>query len=102
VKSGHFEGVARLASSYNEETFPYWWENQHGKFKGHFDIEWIYIKDINYRHFEGLKNDLDEDFVKSKDCDDISEETTKKALEIFKKYTKNKSIFSHFAFFDTR
>ena len=56
VKSGHFQGVARLASGYHEETFPFWWENQHGKFKGHFDIEWLYIKDITYRYFEGLRN----------------------------------------------
>lgn len=73
VKSGHFEGVARLISGYHEETFPFWWENQHGKFKGHFELEWIYIKDITYKHFDGLVNELGEDFVKSKDCDDISE-----------------------------
>jgi hypothetical protein len=80
VKSGHFEGVARLISGYHEETFPFWWENQHGKFKGHFELEWIYIKDITYKHFDGILNELGEDFVKSKDCDDISEETTRKVL----------------------
>jgi hypothetical protein len=47
-------------------------------------------------------NEQGEDFVKSKDCDDISEETTRKVLEIFKNYKKNKSIFSSFNFFDTR
>lgn len=25
VKSGMFEGVARLKSGYHEETFPFWW-----------------------------------------------------------------------------
>jgi len=65
--------VARLASGHFDETFPFWWENQHGKFKGHFEVEWIYVKDIGYRHFDGLKNELDEDLVKSKDCDDVNE-----------------------------
>lgn len=102
VKSGHFEGVARLVSGYHEETFPFWWENQHGKFKGHFDIEWLYIKDITYRHFEGLKNLEDEDVTKSRDCDELSQDTTNRMLAIFQNYSKNKSIFSSFQFFDER
>jgi hypothetical protein len=65
--------VARLASGYNEETFPFWWENQNGKFKGHFEIEWIYVKDITYKHFNGLKNKDGEEVTRSKDCDEISE-----------------------------
>lgn len=51
-----FEGVAKLVSNYNEETFPFWWQNHNNKFKGYFNIEWTYIKDINYKHFEGLYN----------------------------------------------
>ena len=38
VKSGMFEGVARLTSGINEETFPYWWEDHSLKFKGFFRI----------------------------------------------------------------
>lgn len=56
VKSGMFEGVARLKSAYHEETFPFWWENHTLKFKGYFEIEWVYIKDINNKHFSGLYN----------------------------------------------
>lgn len=69
VKSGMFEGVARLVSDYYEETFPFWWENHSLKFKGFFFIEWIYIKDVNYKHFDGLYNMDNEELVKSKDCD---------------------------------
>jgi len=49
-----FEGVARLVSGYHEESFPLWWENQSLKFKGFFCIEWLYIKDVNYKHLKGL------------------------------------------------
>ena len=96
VKSGHFEGVARLASGYHEETFPFWWENQHGKFKGHFDIEWLYIKDLTYRHFEGLKNQEGEDVTKSKDCDELSMEVTRRMFNSYANYSKDKSIFTSF------
>lgn len=42
-----FTGVARLASYHKEISFPYWWADYYNRFKGHFDIEWIYIKDID-------------------------------------------------------
>jgi hypothetical protein len=71
-----FEGVARLASEYYQESFPFWWENQSLKFKGFFIIEWIYIKDINYKHFDGLYNVENEEVTKSKDCDILDYETT--------------------------
>ena len=56
VKSGMFEGVAKLSSGMHEQTFPYWWENHTLKFKGFFKIEWVYLKDVNYKHFDQLFN----------------------------------------------
>ena len=56
VKSGMFEGVAKLVSGYYDDTFPFWWQNHTLKFKGYFLIEWIYIKDINNKHFNDLYN----------------------------------------------
>lgn len=38
VKSGMFEGVARLSSNIYEDTFPYWWEDFTQKFKDYFKI----------------------------------------------------------------
>lgn len=64
-----FEGVARLTSGFYDQTFPYWWENHTLKFKGIFKIEWVYLKDVNYKHFEGLKNYDKMDVTLSKDCD---------------------------------
>jgi len=91
-----FEGVARLVSDYYEETFPFWWENHSLKFKGFFFIEWVYIKDVNYKHFDGLYNMDNEEVVKSKDCDYIDPETTHEMLEIYQKRPVKRWIFDDF------
>jgi hypothetical protein len=97
-----FSGVARLASNYEEDTFPYWWENHTLKFKGHFKIEWIYIKDINNKHFINLENDEGEEVTTSNDCGSLNTPTTKRMLEIFDKRKTKKSVFTDFAFMDER
>jgi hypothetical protein len=51
-----FEGVARLTTGLVEDTFPYWWDDFTHKFKDYFNIEWVYIKDVNNCHFERLQN----------------------------------------------
>lgn len=51
-----FEAVARLNSNFIEDTFPYWWDDFSMKFKGYFKIEWVYIKDVAYKYFDGLYN----------------------------------------------
>lgn len=102
VKSGMFEGVARLKSGYHEETFPFWWENHTLKFKGYFELEWIYIKDVNNKHFSGLYNMEGEEVVKSKDCDTLDSETTLRMLNSFSTRKLKRSIFMDFAYMDER
>lgn len=97
-----FEGVARLKSGYHEETFPFWWENHTLKFKGYFELEWIYIKDVNNKHFEGLTNLEGEEVSKSKDCDIVDGETTVKMLNIFDEKQPKRNIFMDFAYMDER
>lgn len=75
-----FEGVAKLSSGLIEDTFPYWWDDFSHKFKDYFKIEWVYIKDVNFYHFERLYNSESEEVSNSKDCDMISTETTQKML----------------------
>lgn len=65
VKSGQFVGVARMKSNLKEETFPYWWHNT--KWKGHFEIEWLFIKDVTYKNFENLNNAMGMSVIRSKD-----------------------------------
>ncbi len=65
-------------------------------------IEWIYIKDVNYKHFEGLYNMDNEEVTKSKDCDVLDYETTNEMLEIFKKRPLKRWIFDDFDKMDDR
>lgn len=97
-----FEGVARLKSGYYEQTFPFWWENHTLKFKGYFEIEWVYIKDVNNKYFGGLYNMEGEDVVKSKDCDTLDTQTTMKMLNVFGKKKAKRNIFVDFAYMDER
>lgn len=102
VKSGMFEGVARLKSGYHEETFPFWWENHTLKFKGYFELEWVYIKDVNNKHFNSLYNTEEEEVIKSKDCDTLDSATTLKMLNVFHVRKSRRSIFMDFAYMDER
>lgn len=97
-----FEGVARLKSGYHEETFPFWWENHTLKFKGYFEIEWVYLKDINNKYFGGLYNNEGEEVVRSKDCDMLDSQTTLKMLSIFGQKKAKRNIFMDFAYMDER
>ncbi|KAL4495563.1 hypothetical protein ABPG72_020304 [Tetrahymena utriculariae] len=99
VKSGQFIGVAKLKSSFQEETFSYWWQPH--KFKGHFKIEWVFVKDVKQKAFEGLKNIVNDDISRSKDCTELNFEATgKKMLQIFKDTNSSTSIFKDFVYFD--
>lgn len=75
-----FEGVAKLVSNLIEDTFPYWWEDFTHKFKDYFKIQWVYIKDVNFYHFDKLYNAESEEVTASKDCDLIDPQTTQKML----------------------
>lgn len=54
VRSGQFVGVARLTSRYKEDSFPFWWQSK--KWKGHFNVQWLQVKDIVNKNFEHLNN----------------------------------------------
>ena len=49
--SGRYIGVARMINEFNDtKEFNYW--TQDSKWKGFFDVEWIYIKDIPFKCFK--------------------------------------------------
>ena len=54
VKSGQFVGVAKMASNIQDKNFPYWW--QMNKWRGQFQLKWLFIKDIPYKNFEKIYN----------------------------------------------
>jgi hypothetical protein len=49
--SGRYIGIAKMINQFNEnKQFNYW--TQDSKWKGYFDVEWIYIKDIPFKCFK--------------------------------------------------
>ena len=49
--SGRYIGVARMINEFNEsKEFNFW--TQDSKWKGFFDVEWIFIKDIPFKCFK--------------------------------------------------
>lgn len=51
--SGRYIGVARMSSEFNDsKEFNFW--TQDSKWKGFFDVEWIFIKDIPFKCFKNV------------------------------------------------
>lgn len=49
--SGRYIGVARMSSEFNDsKEFNFW--TQDSKWKGFFDVEWVFIKDIPFKCFK--------------------------------------------------
>eukprot|EP00828_Plagiopyla_frontata_P026586 TRINITY_DN3473_c0_g1_i2.p1 TRINITY_DN3473_c0_g1~~TRINITY_DN3473_c0_g1_i2.p1 ORF type:complete len:258 (+),score=55.54 TRINITY_DN3473_c0_g1_i2:39-776(+) len=101
VKSGQFEGVAKLTSELQQINFPYWW--QQGKWKSLFKIEWIYIKDVAYKFLDGIFNIDDMIITRSRDGTEVSwNENGQKMFKIFSEMDNNESIFNDFTELDDR
>ncbi|EGR27167.1 YTH YT521-B-like family protein, putative [Ichthyophthirius multifiliis] len=101
VKSGQFVGVAKLKSGFIDETFSYWWQPL--KFKGHFKLEWVFVKDVKQKNFEDLKNMCELPVSRSKDCTEVDfQQTGKRMLQIFQESDQKQSIFQEFTFMDER
>eukprot|EP00825_Cyclidium_porcatum_P039217 TRINITY_DN46_c0_g1_i2.p1 TRINITY_DN46_c0_g1~~TRINITY_DN46_c0_g1_i2.p1 ORF type:complete len:373 (-),score=59.23 TRINITY_DN46_c0_g1_i2:676-1794(-) len=102
VKSGQFSGVAKLIDQLDEtQSFAYWWQIH--KWRGIFKLQWVFIKDIIYKKFEGLNNELHLPVIRSKDGTKlIWEETGKKMLDIFQKADKEPNIFNDFEIMEER
>lgn len=68
-----------------------------------FKLQWVFIKDIAYKKFEGLSNTLGLPVIRSKDGTTLEwEKTGKKMLEIFQKAEKEPNIFNDFEFLEER
>ncbi|CAD8044722.1 unnamed protein product [Paramecium primaurelia] len=100
VRSGQFVGVAKLTSGYKDESFQYWWEIK--KWKGHFNVQWLYVKDVPNKHFEHLKNSDNVEVTRSRDGVFLNWETGKEMMKIFEEFADKKSILNDFTVIDER
>lgn len=103
--SGHFCGIARMASKYNPDPLcDIWCKDEHNKggqaskWRGQFEIEWVYIKDIPNSEFGHLKvpKNGNKPFPHSRDTQEIDAEVARDAVKIFHKYTHKTSLLDDF------
>lgn len=103
--SGRFIGVAKMASPVDEEnTFMYW--TQDSKWKGLFDIDWVFIKDVPFKAFKNINITMKDSQVKpvtySRDTQQIPFEEGKKMLGIVETFINSNTILEHFEYYDLR
>ena len=100
--SGHFCGVAEMKSFVDLETQQKVWSQS--KWKGSFDVEWIFVKDVpnsQLRHIR-LENNENKPVTNSRDTQEIPFEKGKLILKVFHKYEHETSLFDDFSHYESR
>ena len=100
-KDDLFCGVAEIKSGYIEEQkFSLWWDNQ--KWKGIFNIRWVFVKNLNLMSLPLLQHGIP---VKDlRDGEELIKINKEKLLIIFAniKYNFEESVLKFFPTFDQR
>lgn len=100
--SGHFCGVAKMVSEVDlcDET-GIWTQD---KWKGKFDIKWIYIKDVpngQLRHIR-LENNENKPVTNSRDTQEVPLDKGKMVMKVIHAYSHTTSIFDDFEHYEKR
>lgn len=103
--SGRFVGVAKMASQVDvENTFMYW--TQDSKWKGLFDIEWLFIKDVPFKAFRSINIKMKDSQIKpvtySRDAQQVPFNESKSMIQIIESYINSNTILEHFEYYDLR
>lgn len=101
VKDNLFCGVAEVISHYIEEQkFNLWWENQ--KYKGIFNIRWVYVKNLPLTAYNLRENSTP--VYELRDGDSLNDKNKNFLLSQFKvsRYSFENSVFKFFGKFDER
>eukprot|EP00331_Platyophrya_macrostoma_P005320 CAMPEP_0176432802 /NCGR_PEP_ID=MMETSP0127-20121128/15605_1 /TAXON_ID=938130 /ORGANISM="Platyophrya macrostoma, Strain WH" /LENGTH=350 /DNA_ID=CAMNT_0017815031 /DNA_START=63 /DNA_END=1115 /DNA_ORIENTATION=- len=99
--SGHFLGVCQMKSTVDFNRNFEGWDQNH-KWRGSFEISWIFIKDIPNKEFRHLKNDLNEEkpVTNSRDTQEVPNDIGMTMLDIFEKYENQTSILDYADYFE--
>eukprot|EP00828_Plagiopyla_frontata_P040278 TRINITY_DN541_c0_g1_i4.p1 TRINITY_DN541_c0_g1~~TRINITY_DN541_c0_g1_i4.p1 ORF type:complete len:344 (-),score=44.78 TRINITY_DN541_c0_g1_i4:149-1180(-) len=101
VKSGQFEGVAKLISHVQPINFPYWW--QAGKWRSLVKIEWLFIKDVAYQKFQGILNKEGQPITHSRDGSELDWLSNgQKMMQAFVQASNDNTILHDFEELDER
>jgi len=100
--SGHFCGVAEMKSKvdFDVETGIF----VQDKWKGRFDVRWIYVKDVpnnTLRHIR-LENNENKPVTNSRDTQEVHPDKAKQVLKIVHNYKAQTSIFDDFSHYEKR
>lgn len=100
--SGHFCGVAQMMSEVELSTDTGIWTQD--KWKGRFDLKWIYVKDVpnnQLRHIR-LENNENKPVTNSRDTQEVPPEKGKMVIKIIHNYAHTTSIFDDFEHYEKR
>jgi hypothetical protein len=100
--SGHFCGLAEMKSNVDYETQQTFWAQS--KWKGSFEVQWIFVKDVpnsQFRHIR-LENNENKPVTNSRDTQEIPLEKGKMMLKIFHVFEHGTSLFDDFSHYESR
>jgi len=98
--SGHFCGVAQMTSPIDYGKSAGVW--QQDKWKGQFEVRWIYVKDVpnsQLRHIK-LENNEGKPVTNSRDTQEVPPEKGKQVLRVIHQYRHTTSIFDDFQHYE--
>ena len=108
--SGRFVGVARMASECNEKViFEYWAMDE--VWKGLFEVEWIFIKDIPNKYLKDIilrqnflifSNNEYRPVTNSRDTQELLRNEGEIMMNMFEDFRYQTSILQHFSYYDER
>lgn len=100
--SGHFCGVAQMMSEVDFNTVTGVWAQD--KWKGRFDVKWIYVKDVpnsQLRHIR-LENNENKPVTNSRDTQEVPLAKAKQVMKIIHSYQHSTSIFDDFDHYERK
>jgi len=98
--SGHFCGVAQMMSPIDYGKSAGVWAQD--KWKGQFEVQWIYVKDVpnsQLRHIK-LENNEGKPVTNSRDTQEVPPEKGKQVLRVIHQYRHTTSIFDDFQHYE--
>ena len=100
--SGHFCGVAEMVSGVDTNVCTGVWSQD--KWKGKFDVKWIYVKDVpnnQLRHIK-LENNDNKPVTNSRDTQEVPRDKGLQLMRIIHDYKHSTSIFDDFGHYEKR
>lgn len=100
--SGHFCGMAQMMSPLDYNASSSVWAQD--KWKGQFEVKWIYVKDVpnsQLRHIK-LENNENKPVTNSRDTQEVPPEKGKMVLKIIHNFKHSTSIFDDFIHYEKR